>query len=341
MTPTETYKTLMERFKKPNKQSMSRSESQQQVIPRVAPTLTADDIEKEKTCSNGEVVKLADQKPAQTSQPTQPTQPQQAREQVSPAAKPTMPGTSVKQPSKYAVMQQSNDLAERVHGMDGIMRYLDSVYPQQDQADLEKKAKRDRVLAAIGDGMSAFHEAYAKSRGMEPITTPGKSMTQKAEERRLMMEKLNRETAEKRNNALLKWAALKRQQSNDRSAWLMRQQQAEQLAKSNEYKAKYHAALEENFKNKAELEKQKQAEREREFNEKQAAAKEKADKDRQSRERTANKNRAAANARAAKAEAGRNARHAKSEANKDKRAANSGNKNKPAGGKKHKQNPYE
>ncbi len=353
MTPTETYKTLMERFKKPNKQSMSRSESQQQVIPRVAPTLTADDIEKEKTGSNGEVVKLADQKPAQTSQPTQPTQPQQpeqpeqpqqAREQVSPVAKPTMPGTSVKQPSKYAVMQQSNDLAERVHGMDGIMRYLNSVYPQQDQADLEKKAKRDRVLAAIGDGMSAFHEAYAKSRGMEPITTPGKSMTQKAEERRLMMEKLNRETAEKRNNALLKWAALKRQQSNDRSAWLMRQQQAEQLAKSNEYKAKYHAALEENFKTKAELEKQKIAEREREFNEKQAAAKEKADKDRQSRERTADKNRAAANARAAKAEAGRNARHAKSEANKDKRAANSGNKNKPAGGntggKKHKQNPY-
>lgn len=326
MTPTETYKTLMERFKKPNKQSMSRSESQQQVIPRVAPTLTADDIEKEKTDSNGEVMKLADQKPAQTSQPTQPTQPQQAREQVSPAAKPTMSGTSVKQPSKYAVMQQSNNLAERVHGMDGIMRYLDSVYPQQDQAELEKKAKRDRVLAAIGDGMSAFHEAYAKSRGMEPITTPGKSMTQKAEERRLMMEKLNRETAEKRNNALLKWAALKRQQSNDRSAWLMRQQQAEQLAKSNEYKAKYHAALEENFKTKAELEKQKIAEREREFNEKQAAAKEKADKDRQSRERTADKNRAAANARAAKAEAGKQARYNQTRADKQAKDQQGGKK---------------
>ena len=217
----------------------------------------------------------------------------------------------------------------------------DVMYDEENKMVVATKDGRSKqIIAAIGDGISALSQIHAASNGAVVNQGTGSTLAEGVAKRH---ERLRRERDTNENRLL---GYLRERRNSEIAAKKAKNDEARNklLAESNEYKAKYHAALEENFKNKAELEKQKQAEREREFNEKQAAAKEKADKDRQSRERTADKNRAAANARAAKAEAGRNARHAKSEANKDKRAANSGNKNKPAGGntggKKHKQNPY-
>lgn len=36
--------------------------------------------------------------------------------------------------------------------------------------ELERKRKRDATFAAIGDGLNAFHQAYAYSRGIKPLT---------------------------------------------------------------------------------------------------------------------------------------------------------------------------
>ena len=41
---------------------------------------------------------------------------------------------------------------------------------QKKKEDLERKRKRDATFAAIGDGLNAFHQAYAYSRGIKPLT---------------------------------------------------------------------------------------------------------------------------------------------------------------------------
>ena len=57
-------------------------------------------------------------------------------------------------------------------------------------ADEEKRLERNRVMATIGDGLSAFHEAYAKARGVEPMTS-GAGLSQRLRDRydRLMAER--------------------------------------------------------------------------------------------------------------------------------------------------------
>lgn len=47
----------------------------------------------------------------------------------------------------------------------------------------EKRLKRQKLFAAIGDGLSAMHEAYSHSRGVTPVTSPSTSLTGKWRER--------------------------------------------------------------------------------------------------------------------------------------------------------------
>ena len=69
MAPTDTYNTLMSRFRKPNRESMDRQQMQGQVYntPGVTaparPHLTAAEVEADKNGTNGEVVQLGDAKP--------------------------------------------------------------------------------------------------------------------------------------------------------------------------------------------------------------------------------------------------------------------------------------
>ena len=341
MAPTDTYNTLMSRFKKPNRQSMDRQQMQGQVYntPGVTapakPALTATDVENEKAGSNGEVVKLADQKPAQTTQPTQPTMPDLSKSSGMQSA--------LQGPGKLKGVEgidtSPKDLKGWLREVEEYKRRMGMETAEQ-REKREKKEKAERIIAAIGDGISALSQIHAASNGAVVNQGTGSTLAEGVAKRH---ERLRRER-DTNENRLLGYLRERRNSELAERKARREEQRAEQAAKHQAAQERYWDEQAKRWANADELEKQKQAEREREFNEKQAAAKEKADKDRQSRERTADKNRAAANARAAKAEAGRNARHAKSEANKDKRAANSGNKNKPAGGntggKKHKQNPY-
>lgn len=60
----------------------------------------------------------------------------------------------------------------------------------EQQAAEKKRQERNMLLGSIGDALSAFHTAYAKSRGMQPMVNPGESLTGKMRER---YERLNKE----------------------------------------------------------------------------------------------------------------------------------------------------
>ena len=62
--------------------------------------------------------------------------------------------------------------------------------PQKDPELEEKRMKRNMLLGSIGDAFSAFHTAYAKSRGMQPMVNPGESLTGKLRDR---YDRLNKE----------------------------------------------------------------------------------------------------------------------------------------------------
>lgn len=57
-----------------------------------------------------------------------------------------------------------------------IAEYIKQNHPYSEQnmkkkeEETARKKKRDGVMAAIGDGLNAFHQAYAYSRGIKPLT---------------------------------------------------------------------------------------------------------------------------------------------------------------------------
>lgn len=63
---------------------------------------------------------------------------------------------------------------------------------EQEKQDLEKKRKRDQVLAGLADGLGAFHEAYSYARGLEPMKGVGEASKKVADaydKRRLLTDK--------------------------------------------------------------------------------------------------------------------------------------------------------
>ena len=72
----------------------------------------------------------------------------------------------------------------------------------EQKAAREKREKRNKLLATIGDGLAAFHEAYEMNRGRKPIVQVGLSerMQKYYDQMRLQRERREREY----NNALLR-----------------------------------------------------------------------------------------------------------------------------------------
>jgi len=208
----------------------------------------------------------------------------------------------------------AQEAAPQLDSYDKMLQYLDA--QRKVDANADRHAKAREMFAAIGDGISALSSMYQTTKGAPVTYTQGKDMTAVVQGRNDRMLAQRKADSDKYLNYLKVQAAREAAEKSEE----YQQARIKALSEGNEYKARYYESLAEKWKNQADLERQKAAEKEREFNERQKAAKEKADKDRLSRERTADKNRAAADARAAKAEAGRNARHNDSESRKDKRA---------------------
>lgn len=79
---------------------------------------------------------------------------------------------------------QSEPAAKRTMSYVEMMQQLSPYKPptEEELAKERRKQKRETVLAAIGDGLNAFHLAYANQRGVKPLTTNA-SMSGKVRDR--------------------------------------------------------------------------------------------------------------------------------------------------------------
>lgn len=101
------------------------------------------------------------------------------------------------QPAVQTATQQAADLQPQVSDLAGLTdamerakRALDeATETEEDKAAREKREKRQRLLATIGDGLGAFHEAYSYMRGINPMTSGSLSADQEARIRALGLER--------------------------------------------------------------------------------------------------------------------------------------------------------
>lgn len=174
----------MSRFRKPNRQSSTYRESQQQTIPNVAPTLTAADVEAEKNGTNGEVVQLGDAKPAATPAtpekpvtPTTPATPEaEEKPKISPdALKPAMPGLQQEKVKGLEGVDTSPKSMKEWFGWYDEQRRRMGLETEADREKRERKEKAERMIAAIGDGVSALAQIHSASKG--DVVNPGTGTT--------------------------------------------------------------------------------------------------------------------------------------------------------------------
>lgn len=128
----------------------------------------------------------------------------------------------VQQPSTDApqTTQQSAPIAQPPAPPQRTMTYADMMQqlspykpPTEEEMNQERKRmKREAIFASIGDGLNAFHQAYAATRGIKPITD-NESMTGKLRER---YERLRKE--HESNRAQYVNAYIRAMQMDDESA---------------------------------------------------------------------------------------------------------------------------
>lgn len=94
-------------------------------------------------------------------------------------------------------MEDANAVAKQKQHM-SFAEMMEQLMPKpktkEELAAEQNKRKRDAVFAAIGDGLNAFHQAYAYSRGIKPLTE-NKSMTKELRDR---LERLDKEDEAKK-----------------------------------------------------------------------------------------------------------------------------------------------
>lgn len=195
MALTDTYNALMSRFRKPNRQSMYR---QQEQVRRnaafgnepddpnwgLAPKnlMAAADVEAEKNGTNGEVVQLGDAKPATPATPDKPatTSTPQAPAEPKPAltpedTKPDMPGLKQEKIKGLEGVDTSPKNMKEWFGWYDEQRRRMGLETEADREKRERKEKAERMIAAIGDGVSALAQIHAASKGA--VVNPGSGTT--------------------------------------------------------------------------------------------------------------------------------------------------------------------
>lgn len=236
MATNDTYNTLMSRFKKPNRQSSTYRESQQQTIPNVAPTLSATDVEKEKNGTNDEVVQLGGAKPAAT--PATPEKPATAATPQTPAEpKPALTPEDTK-PTTPGLKQ------EKIKGLEGVdttpksLKEWFSWYDEQkrrmgletdaDREKREKKEKAERIIAAIGDGVSALAQIHAAGNGAIVNQGTGTTLSEGVSKR---LERLRQQRDAQENKVL---GLLRERKNQELQEKRLRQQQEYQQRRNDE-----------------------------------------------------------------------------------------------------------
>ena len=92
--------------------------------------------------------------------------------------------------------------------------------PTQEELEKErKKQKRDKIFAAIGDGLSAFHVAYANAYGTKPIVDIRNSMSGKVRNRYEQLQKERDAKKMEYMNAYLRAQQLDDEAARDQRNW--------------------------------------------------------------------------------------------------------------------------
>ena len=139
-------------------------------------------------------------------------------------------GTTVQLPSDEEKKQQpvvvnsspnqSGSAAKRTMSYVEMMQQLSPYKPptEEELAKERRKQKREMVLAAIGDGLNAFHLAYANQRGVKPLTTNA-SMSGMVRDRYEKLKKEREAKSQEYLNAYLRAAQADQQQENWRETF--------------------------------------------------------------------------------------------------------------------------
>lgn len=319
MASTDTYNTLMSRFKKPNRQSMDRQQMQGQVYntPGVTapakPALTAADVEKEKNGTNGEVVQLGNSKPAAT--PATAEKPATAATPQTPAEpKPALTPEDTK-PAMPGLKQ------EKIKGLEGVdtspkdlkgwLRWYDEQKRRagvKSDEELEKARKRDSFIAAIGDGISALAQIHYAGKGAVVNPGTGNTLSEGVAKRH---ERLLREN-NTRKNELLNMLRQRHQDELAKQKAKRDEDRAQQQAKHQEAQEKYWDTLGKRWE-------RQDAEKERSDRANEDETKRNHDMTEKGKNDRAAASRKAANDRNRYNQGQQNARHAKTEAGKQAR----------------------
>lgn len=282
------------------------------------PALTAADVEKEKNGTNGEVVQLGDAKPAATPEkPTTaatPQTPAEPKPALTPEdTKPAMPGLN----------------QEKIKGLEGVdtspksLKEWFSWYDEQkrrmgletdaDREKREKKEKAERIIAAIGDGVSALAQIHAAGNGAVVNQGTGTSLMEGVAKRH---ERLRRER-DANDTKLLSY--LRERRNQDLQEKRLRQQHEYQQRRNDEIE-RAHKATEEHWKAVDKNAADKIANDKEDKEKKREDAKENEKMKEKGRNDRAAASRAAANSRNRYNQSQQTARQREREAAKDKRA---------------------
>lgn len=114
-----------------------------------------------------------------------------------------------------------NDGEQKHFSLDELAKMMEPYRePTEEEIEKEKKRyKRDRILAAIGDGLSAFNYAYSTSRGVKPMADPRNSMSQKVRSRYEQMQKEREANKQAYMQAYMKGMQLEDEAKRDERNW--------------------------------------------------------------------------------------------------------------------------
>jgi len=123
---------------------------------------------------------------------------------------------------------QSEPAAKRTMSYVEMMQQLSPYKPptEEELAKERRKQKRETVFAAIGDGLNAFHLAYANQRGVKPLTT-NVSMSGMVRDRYEKLKKERDARTQEYLNAYLRAAQADQQQENWRDTFKYNQERDE------------------------------------------------------------------------------------------------------------------
>lgn len=124
------------------------------------------------------------------------------------------------------VKPETLDVDGKIKPIPATLSYADmykrlNIYTPPTAEELEaerRKQKRDMTLAAIGNGLNAFHQAYANARGVKPIAE-NVSLTGKVRDRYEKLKKERDALSREYANGLLRATQMDQQQENWRDTF--------------------------------------------------------------------------------------------------------------------------